>query len=441
MKINTLLVFLVLTGFSFAQEKNTEIKTWSLADCIDYAKEKSITVSTASLAVKTAEVNYQEAKSSRLPDLTATISQSYSSGNTIDLITSDYVSQNVYAAIPKISTSLDVYKGHQIKNQIAANKLLVDQNSLYLEEAKNSIALSVTEAYITALYDKEAITIAENTLVSSENEVARAKARYDAGSVAMIDYTDALSQAATNKYNVISAKNTYAQQIIILKQLLELEPEESFEMTTPDTENVVIGMVPDKESVYNTALHTLPEIKSSLINKSVYEKELDVAKGVFLPTLSLTGSLGSGYTTSDSTNFNDQLNLNYNKVVGLSLSVPIFNKYATKASVQKAKIDIETAELDIQTARKDLYKKIATSWQNLTSYQEQLLATKAASDAAYESFKLAQKKYELNALSTTDLVISQNTYTNAQQNYIQAKYLTILYYQLVQFYQGNEIKL
>jgi len=54
---------------------------------------------------------------------------------------------------------------------------------------------------------------------------------------------------------------------------------------------------------------------------------------------------------------------------------------------------------------------------------------------------LAQRKYELNALSTTDLVISQNTYTNAKLNYLQAKYLSILYNELLDFYQGNEIKL
>ncbi len=88
-----------------------------------------------------------------------------------------------------------------------------------------------------------------------------------------------------------------------------------------------------------------------------------------------------------------------------------------------------------------MYKKVETAYQNAVSAQEQVIASEASKTAAEQSYKLAQKKYELGALSTTDLVISQNTYTNAQQNYLQAKYLNILYHQLLQFYQGNDIKL
>lgn len=135
------------------------------------------------------------------------------------------------------------------------------------------------------------------------------------------------------------------------------------------------------------------------------------------------------------------MNLNFNQRVGLSLSIPIFNRNQTKGQVQLAKINIEKADIESQTVRKELYSKIETSWQNATASVEQLEASKMASDAASESYKLAQKRYELNDLSTTDLIVSQNMFTNAQQNYIQAKYLNILYFQLLQFYQGNEIKL
>ena len=88
-----------------------------------------------------------------------------------------------------------------------------------------------------------------------------------------------------------------------------------------------------------------------------------------------------------------------------------------------------------------MYKKVETAYQNALSTQEQLVAAKASMEAAKQSYILAQKKYKLGGLSTTDLVISQNTYTSAQQDYLQAKYLRILYHQLLQFYQGNPITL
>jgi len=140
-------------------------------------------------------------------------------------------------------------------------------------------------------------------------------------------------------------------------------------------------------------------------------------------------------------NISDQFDVNFNQKLGLSLTIPIFNRNQTKAAVKTASINIEKAEIQKQSTEKEVYKKIETAYQNAMSAQEQVIASNASKAAAEQSYKLAQKKYELGDLSTTDLVISQNTYTNAQQNYLQAKYLNILYHQLLQFYQGNDIKL
>lgn len=436
-------VFLFCTfSFSAQESDSTQLKkVWTLQDCISYAVENNILVKEAELSMNSAEVDYWQSKSSRLPNLTGSLSQGMSNGNTIDPITSDFVTEQVHSTNAGINSSMTLFKGNQINNQIEQNRLLLDQNSFYVEESKNNITLNVLEAYLQALYNKEDVIISENNLAASEKEVERAKARLDAGSIAMIDYTDALSQAATNKYNAISAKKNYAQQILILKQLLELDPLDELEIEKVDDDSDFINLVPDKKDVYKKALAYLPEINASKLNLEINEKDLDIVKGAYLPSISLNGSIGTGYTSINYTNFVDQLDVNLNQKLGLALSVPIFNRNQTKAQVQNAKINIEKSELQIAVVEKELYKKIETAWLNKMAAQEQLIAAEASRDAAEESYKLAQKKYELGSLSTTDLVISQNTYTNAEQNYLQAKYLSILYYQLLQFYQGNEIKL
>lgn len=441
MRIVVIISFVFYSWFSFGQEIKTTKKQWTLEECIAYAKEKNISIKTAELTKNTAEVNYEQSKSERLPNLSGSASQNLSFGNSIDPITSDFVSQKVQSTSLGVSTAVTLFQGNQISNQIKQNKLLVDQNTFFVEEAQNNVILSITEAYVQILYNKEGIRIAENTLEASEKEVQRAKSRLEAGSIARKDYTDALSQAATNKYNLITAKNNLSKQILVLKQLLELGPEEDFDVVLSIGAESTSAVIPNKIDVYNAAIALMPEIKASQLNLAVSEKDLDIAKGGYLPTLALSGSLGTGYTNTQNLTFSDQLDLNFNQRLGLSLSVPIFNRNQTKAKVQNAKISIDKAEIALQTAQKELYKKIQTAWENATAYSEQLLTAQAAKEAAEESYKLAQKKYELGALSTTDLVVSQNTYTNAAQNYIQAKYLTVLYTQLLSFYQGNEIKI
>ncbi|WP_289041908.1 TolC family protein [uncultured Zobellia sp.] len=443
MKLYIILASFLFAQISYGQEvpEHTSEKIWSLEDCITYAIENNITVKDATLNKNSSEVDYNKAKSARLPDLYGSASQGFSSGTTIDPITSDYVSDQIHNTNLGVNSSMTLFQGNQLSNQIKQNKLLLEQSTLLEEEAKNSIVISILETYLQTLYSKEGIAIAQNNLEASEKEVIRAKSRLGAGSIALSDYTEAQSQAATNRYNVISAKNNYAQNIITLKQLLELSPLEPLEIETLDENMDLINLELNKEAIYTNALEYLPEVEASKTNIAITEKELDIAKGGYLPTLSLIGSLGSGYTSINDNTFGDQLDVNFNQKLGLSLSIPIFNRNQTKAAVQTATINIEKAQLQKQSIEKEVIKKVETAYQNAVSSQEQLVAAQASQDAAEQSYNLAQKKYELGDLSTTDLVISQNTYTNAQENFLQAKYLNILYHQLLQFYQGNDIKL
>ena len=427
------------------QQKLTETDpdqvTWSLQDCIDYAALNNLTVLDAQLDASSAAVNYKQSKQQRLPNLTGSASESYSRGYSIDPITSNYVNQDIFSTSTSLNTSITLFQGSQLNNQIDQNALLLDQSALFIEEAKNNITLSLTEAYLQALYYKEAIAVAENTLAGSQQESKIAKSRYDAGAIAKKDYSDALSQEASNNYELIQAQNSYEAQLLLLRQLLELEPETTFDIVDPDIDYNGSTLLLDKVDVYHNALNTLPEIAASKLDIDISEKDLEIAKGAYLPTLSLTGSLGSGYTSIQDMSFTDQFDINFNQRLGLSLSVPIFNRGQTKANVQNAKINIEKANIALRTQEKELYNKVETAWRNARSSQEQLLAAEAARNAAKDSYELAQKQYEVGAINTTDLVLTQNTYSNAEQNYIQAKYLGILYAQLLQFYQGNEIKL
>lgn len=440
-------LFLIIASFfiaqlSFAQETaTTSQKIWSLQDCIDYALENNITIKDAALDKNMAKIDYNTSKSSKLPNLFGSASQSFSNGNTIDPITSSYVTDQIHSTNVGINSSMTLFQGNQINNQINKNKILFEQSVFQEEVEKNNIVLNILETYLQTLYSKESIVIAQNNLAASEKEVVRAKSRLDVGTIALSDYTEAQSQAATNKYNVITAKNDYQQYIIVLKQLLELSPLENLEIETISENMDLINLKLNKLEVYKNALGYLPEIEVSNLNISANKKQLDIAKGGFLPTLALSGSLGSGYTSINDNTFSDQFDVNFNQKLGLSLTIPIFNKNQTKAAVKTATINIEKAEIQKQSTEKEVYKKVETAYQNAMSAQEQVIAAEASKNAAEQSYKLALKKYELGDLSTTDLVISQNTFTNAQQNYLQAKYLNILYHQLLQFYQGNDIKL
>lgn len=414
--------------------------TLSLQECINHALAHNITVKKAQLDLLEAEVNFKQSRLKRLPDVSGTVSESISNGNNVDPITSVFVSQRITSSSFYLNSSLTLFNGNQISNQVKQNQLLVKQNKYLIEESKNNISIQILESYLQALYAQEGIRVAENNLLSSEKELEQSRGLYEGKAITLKDLLDAQSQVATNQYDLIDVRKAYELELLDLEQLLELGPQESIAIREIQTSSVDEIIIPDKQEVYELALQWMPELQSEKTNINVLDKSLSMSRADFFPTLSLSGSIGTGYTSTRNLEFGEQLNGNLNNKISLSLSIPIFDRRKAYANTQNAKIEIEKARHDLTAAAKTIYQKIETAWLNATVSKQQMSATVVARDAARSAYELAQSKYSLGGLTATDLIVAQNTYTTAELNYVQAKYMTILYFQLLQFYKGSGFK-
>ena len=415
-----------------------QAKQWSLADCINYAVNNNITVKKTQLGQQTAAINLDQAKSNRLPAVSGNISANANHGSVINQITNNRVNQTTITNSMGVSASMPLYEGNKLNLQIERATLVLEQNDLYVKEAQNNITLSVLEAYLQALYQYENIAVAKNTALSSEEQLAQAQQKYENGAIAKIDLIEIETQHANNEYNVVLAKNQYENQVLTLKQLLELPPGTEFGIEIIQKEDVS-APIANKEEVYRQALEQLPTTKIYEKQKELAQKDIQIAKSGFLPSLSLSGGINTGYSDRDTEKYMTQLKNNFGQTIGLSLNIPIFSRYQNKNNVALARLSESQADLDRKQAEKDLYTKIETAWHNATTRQAQEVASKKARDNAKLAYELAEKKHEFGNLTNTELLVSRNTYLNAEQTYLQNKYMVLLYQQLLNFYQGKEI--
>jgi outer membrane protein len=288
-----------------------------------------------------------------------------------------------------------------------------------------------------ALYNQSGITIAKNNLSLSLQQMEQIQAKLNAGSLTAKDLADAQSQKASSQYNLIVAQNTFAQQVLTLKQLLELEPDVAFTIDTTTELPTVFQELPSKQEIYNTALANMPEIKAAQMQIDINNTTLVLSRVGYRPTLSMSGRLYTGYTNTRNMEFSQQLNSNFNQQLGLNLSIPIFDRRVTWSRVGNAKINIKRAEITYTTGQKDLYRKIETAWLNANSKQSEAQAAQVQNEAAQLAYSLTKQQFDLGLVNPTDLQISQNTLLSAQQRYVQAKFQYALYISLVQFYQGS----
>jgi len=148
--------------------------------------------------------------------------------------------------------------------------------------------------------------------------------------------------------------------------------------------------------------------------------------------------LNTGFSSVADYNYRTQLDNNFGQTVGVSLNIPIFSQLKNRSNVKLARLSLDTAELDRQQAEKELYSKVESAWLNATSYQAQEASSRTARDNAKLAYELSKKKYELGSLTNTDLIVSENAYRNAEQTYLQNKYMSALYGELLRFYEGGE---
>ncbi|MBP8060939.1 MAG: TolC family protein [Cloacibacterium sp.] len=426
----TYIILLLLGTYISAQ------KVWSLQDCLNYAVANNITVKKAALTKTTDQLNYEQAKNNKLPTVYGSASMGLTNGSSIDPITSSFVNQTILSNSFGVSGNITLYQGNKLNLEIEKNKILTSQSELYQKQAENNITLSVLEAYLQALYYFEGIKIAEYTANSSAQELKLTEVKYKNGAIAKLDLADVETQNAQNQYNVVNSKNLYNQQVLKLKQLLELDPKEDFEIEKITLDDAY-KIIPDKQEVFSKAQEVFPDVKIYDLQNDVLSKDLEITKTGYKPTLTANAGLNSGYTnTQDYTYFN-QLKNNFNKSLGLSLNIPIFSKKQNDTNVKLAKIEIEQNKLDKISAQKTLYSNIETAWQNAISNQAQQESSKVARNNAKLAYELANKKYEFGGLTPTELAVSRNTYLSNEQTYLQSKYMATLYVELLNFYQGN----
>ncbi|MEN2435000.1 TolC family protein [Weeksellaceae bacterium A-14] len=413
-------------------------KVWTLQDYLDYAVQNNITVKKASLNTQTAEVNLAQQKYNKLPSVSGSVSGGVTNGSSIDPITSDFVNKTILSNSYGVSGNVVLYQGNKLNLQIEKNKMLVSQSQLYQKQAENNIVLNVLEAYLQALYYYEGIKIAEYTASSSAQELKMAQTKYKNGAIARLDLADVETQNAQNQYSIVSNQNLYNQQVLKLKQLLEISPTVDFQIEKV-TLSDVMNSIPDKQQVFAEAREQLPDLKIYDAQNEILNKELEISKAGYKPSLSLNAGLNTGYSNSMEYAYLKQLKSNFNKSMSVSLNIPIFSRKQNITDIKLAKINIEQNDLDKLSTEKTLYSSIETAWQNAVANQAQQDAAKVARDNAKLAYELATKKYEFGGLTNTELAVSRNTYLTSEQSYIQAKYMAVLYHQLLNFYQGKTL--
>jgi len=401
--------------------------------------KNNITINTLRLSQRSASQDLLLAKAGVQPDLSASGSEFLNFQKGVNGNGSYGNRKFSESGNAGLSSSVILYQGGYIRNNIREKQLLQQTAGLDILQEENDITLNVTQAFLNILLAKENIVYLQDLVNTSQSQVKQAQQKYDAGSIALKDLAELQAQTANDKYSLVTAQNTHRQNIISLKLLLQLPSSVSFEVQEPDT-LIARTLIPDLNEVQQQALATRPEVKISDKQVDIARVDLQLARSGYLPTITGNGTINTAHSGSDPAIL-QQLDNSFYQQIGLNLSIPLFNRRATRTNVEKAQIQIEQAQLDQKNTKNNLSLTVEQAYVSVVNAQGQYDAAVEQLTATKESYRIANEQLKVGAITTVDYLIQKNLYTQAYQQYVQSKYNAALTIRIYDFYRGVPIKL
>lgn len=423
------------------------VKQWTLQECLDYALENNIQLQKSRNDYLSGVEDTKMAKAARLPSLSVTSSQGFTNYPSASASFSDshsgsygFSSRNSYTGTYGINAGLTLYNGGKLQTAVKRQNLQNQIDALSVEESANDIRVAIVQAYMQALYAREAVEIAINTAKTSEAQRDRAREMFQAGSINQVDLAQLESQYQSDAYQVVVARTSLDNYTLQLKQLLELDITDQIELSVPEiNESAVTRVLPDKTQIYATATENMPEIKRGELAVEAADLDIRQARAGFYPSLGLTASVGTGHMSGNNYESGSQIWNRFNENVGLSLSIPIFSNRQNRTATNKARIAAASSRLDQQDLLKTLLREVETAYLDAVSAQSQYVAANEKERYARQSYELTDEQFRVGMKNTVELITAQNEWSAAQQEVLQAKYMALLNMELLNIYQGQPV--
>ena len=454
----------------FAKAQTTE--TYSLKKCIDIAFQNNLQIKQGQIAVDNNVATLQQIKANQFPTLNFSNVQGVNFGRNIDPYTNGFVEQTLMFSSLSLNASVNIFSGFQMKNAIKQNKALLEASKLDVQSVKDNLTLSVMMAYLQVLISEELIEVTQQQLNATEIQLKRSEILVREGVQAKTILLNLAAQFASEKVNLVNAKNQLEMARLALGQLLNIAISKEAKFETQS----VITLAENVPS-----LNEILEKASNMANLKALEFRADaaivgvkVAKSALYPSLSLEGNLGSSYVntarrfsyssefsesatsqyirlngselpvfqkdytqTSNVIPYFDQLNSNRSTYVGLNLKIPILNNRQARSKLTIAELNAQNQQLSTKLARLQLKQNVEQAYENLSSAKSRYEVVSEQVDKLQEAYLLSESQFEAGTISSVDYNLAKTTLDRAKVTHIQLIYDYRFRVLVLNFYQNK----
>lgn len=406
---------------------------WSLDSCINYAVSHNISVKNAMVDRYSAELGVTEAKDAFLPEAQAQASQSFNFGRGLTA-ENTYANRNTSQTGWSVGVSLPLFQGLSAVRQLDYSRAYLKTVAEQVEATKDNVELQVIAQYLQVLYAGELEDVASEQKRLSEVQLERSRILVEEGKLPELELTQAEAQVAKDNLSVVNARNDRMLALLDLSQLLQLPSSDGFDVRPlPEEQSRTLS----SDEVYTSALQSNHGVLAARYETEAADRNIRLAKTGYLPRLSFNAGIGSSYyhlSGFENAPFHRQMRDNFNTSVGFTLSIPLFDAFATRNRVKRAEVSMTTARLRQEDVCSNLYKSIQQAHLQAVAAESKLEAAIVAEDATRAAFEAMEVKFEFGRANSTELEQTRAEYIKSRISTVQSRYELILRRRILEFY-------
>jgi len=463
------IVFLALSFIGFSQMEMK--KSYTLNECIAIAMKNNLELKSSVLSANTTKINFQQSKANILPSLSGSYNIGVNSGRSINPFTNDFVNQELTFSNARLNLDVTIFNGFRLINSWKQERLNKLASEMEIEEAQQNLILNVTLAYLQVLNNRDLLELAKKRLEATNEQLKRQEDLYKEEVGNPADHADMIGQKSMDETNILTAQSALKNAELSLMRLLNLKDDILIDMSDVfiDFENYELT----SDEVFIDATQNLATFKARELRVKAAKKGVSVAKASFTPEVSFFGQLNTNYSSvaetftetgssivetgdfvtisnqnipvlTNETQFNperisyqDQFDNNLNTVVGVSVSLTLFDGFRAKNNValekirvQESLIELERTQQDIKNAIEQVHFDMKTAYKRHQSLLKQVEAFK-------ESYRVNDIRFNNGASNFIAYITSKNNLDNARTNLANAKYEYLLRVKILEYYRGN----
>jgi outer membrane protein len=406
-------------------------------DAIGIALRQNVAVKQAANAAALGDATVAQQKLQLLPDLRLSVSGSDNVGRNFSQTEGAVINQQTQALSSGLSSSLTLFDGGKMRAAIRSAQSSADAADQDLARAKQTAVFTVTSDYVALANAQEQLRVQQENLAAQQAQLSLIQKFVSAGARPISDQYQQEAAVASAKLAVVQASRTLEQAKVDLIQVLQLDPSGTYDFAAPTLQASAAAPNYNLDSLIAKAYAQRADLDAQQARTVSAAQDVKAAKAARLPTISVTGSYSSAYSSASELSLANQLDQRRGGSVGIGISLPLFDRGAASVAEQKAQLAEDNARLALDNQKQQIALDVRRAYLDQASAREQLAAAEAQLAAASQSVTMTQQRYQAGAATLVEVTQARAQQVQAASAVATAKNNLVLQQTIMAYYTGS----